>query len=258
MSAAPLVVETRPPLVLETRNVVKRYGHVTALGGVDFELRDGEVLAVIGDNGAGKSTFVKAITGNLAPDGGSIEIDGAPVVIDTPAQARSQGIEVVHQDLALAGDLSTVNNLFLGRELLAPRRRWLTDLDRRAMRRDAEALFDLAGIRLASLNTPIRLLSGGQRQIVAVLRALAFARRLVFMDEPTAALGVTQTARVTELIREAAREGIAVVLISHNLPELLQVADRIVVLRLGKNVADFNAKDVTGPELIAAMTGLTS
>lgn len=245
-------------VVLRAEGITRRFGHVWALRGAALEVRRGEVIGLVGDNGAGKSTFVKAITGNLKPDSGVIEINGRPTQIGNPAEARDLGIEVVHQDLALAGDLSAVANLFLGRERLAPSRRWLNDLDRTRMRREAKTLFELADIRLPSLSTPVRSLSGGQRQIIAVLRALAFAQNLVFMDEPTAALGVTQTARVTELIRLAASEGVAVVLISHNLPELLDVADRVVVLRHGRSVETFDSATVTGTELIASMTGLSA
>jgi simple sugar transport system ATP-binding protein len=242
---------------LTARGVTKRYGHVVALQGVDFDAYQGEVVALIGDNGAGKSTFVKIISGTLAMDEGEIRIDGAPVELGTPNAARRAGIETVYQDLALAMDLDTPSNLFLGREL---RRSGILGslgfLDKRAMRREALAAFQALGVRPGDPDRPVSFLSGGQSQSVAVARASAWAKRFVIMDEPTAALGHVQTERVLDLIRRVRDRGICVILISHNLPDVLKVADRIEVLRLGRRVAQFHANSTSLGEVVAAMTGM--
>ncbi|GGM35624.1 sugar ABC transporter ATP-binding protein [Longimycelium tulufanense] len=242
--------------LLEARNVVKHYGSVEALRGASFEVRAGEVVALIGDNGAGKSTLVKCLSGVEQPDSGEILLDGRRVRLDSPTRARALGIETVYQDLAVAPDLDPAANLFLGREL---RRRglfgWLGMVDKAEMRRRAAEQFQRLGVRVQSLDVPIGSLSGGQRQGVAVTRAVVWANRVVFMDEPTAALGVVQRERVLEVIRRVRDSGIAVVLISHNMPEVQAVADRVEVLRLGRRVARFRAADVTLEELVGAMTG---
>ncbi len=239
--------------VLEARHVSKRYGHVQALDGADFTVRPGEVTALIGDNGAGKSTLVKILAGATRPDGGAILIDGAPVHLASPAEARGHGIETVYQDLALAPDLDAAANLHLGRELYLVR--WLRVLNRRAMRERATAAFADLGIELPDVRAPVITLSGGQRQSVAVARAVAYASRIIFMDEPTAALGVVQRGRVLDVIRRVRDRGISVVLISHNMPEVLAIADRIQVLRLGRRVATFTAGQASVEELVGAMTG---
>jgi simple sugar transport system ATP-binding protein len=239
--------------LLEARGVTRRFGHVQALRGAAFTAYAGEVVALIGDNGAGKSTLVKTLAGALRPDSGQILLDGRPVHLSDPVAAQRLGIETVYQDLALAHDLDAAANLFLGRELT--RFPFLNVLDRAAMRRRAVEAFDELGIRLPDLSAPVRQLSGGQRQCVAVARAVAWASKVVFMDEPTAALGVVQRAQVLDLIRRVRDRGVTVVLISHNMPEVLAVADRVEVLRLGRRVARFTAADTSVEELVSAMTG---
>ncbi|WP_405162505.1 ATP-binding cassette domain-containing protein [Nocardia sp. NBC_01499] len=245
--------------VLQADGLVKRYGGVEALRGANFAVSAGEVVALIGDNGAGKSTLVKCLSGAEQPDSGRILLDGKQVVLNTPTAARKLGVETVYQDLAVAPDLDPAANLFLGRELvrkgLAGR---LGMLDRTAMRAQAVEHFRRLGVTLQSADVPIGSLSGGQRQSVAVARAVMWASKVVFMDEPTAALGVVQRERVLDVIRRVAGEGIAVVLISHNMPEVLAVADRIEVLRLGRRVARFTAAEATLEQLVGAMTGALS
>ncbi|WP_370101798.1 ATP-binding cassette domain-containing protein [Streptacidiphilus sp. MAP12-20] len=236
--------------------MTKRFGHVQALDGADFAAFAGEVVALVGDNGAGKSSLVKALSGTLRPDGGEILVDGRAVQLATPLDARRHGIETVYQDLSLAPDLDAAANLHLGRELcrggLLGR---LHVLDRSAMRAAAIAAFAELGVDLPDVAVPVAALSGGQRQSVAVARAVAFANRIIFMDEPTAALGVVQRGRVLDTIRRVRDRGIAVVLISHNMPEVLSVADRVEVLRLGRRVARFSASRTSVEELVGAMTG---
>jgi simple sugar transport system ATP-binding protein len=239
--------------LLEARGVTRRFGHVQALRGAAFTAHAGEVVALIGDNGAGKSTLVKALAGALRPDSGEILLDGRPVHLADPVAAQRLGIETVYQDLALAHDLDAAANLFLGRELT--RFPFLNLLDRAAMRLRATEAFEELGIRLPDMSAPVRQLSGGQRQCVAVARAVAWASRIVFMDEPTAALGVVQRGQVLDLIRRVRDRGVTVVLISHNMPEVLAVADRVEVLRLGRRVARFTAADTSVEELVSAMTG---
>jgi simple sugar transport system ATP-binding protein len=239
--------------VLEARRVIKRFGHVRALDGADFRVLTGEVVALIGDNGAGKSTLVKVLSGVMRPDAGQTLVDGAPVSLTSPAEARRHGIETVYQDLALAPDLDSAANLHLGREIyLIP---FLRVLNRGAMRRNAVAAFAELGVELPDVSAPVATLSGGQRQSVAVARAVAYASRIIFLDEPTAALGVVQRGRVLDTIRRVRDRGMSVVLISHNMPEVLAVADRVEVLRLGRRVAVFKAADTSVEELVGAMTG---
>jgi simple sugar transport system ATP-binding protein len=239
--------------LLEARGLVKRYGHVQALDGAGFTAYHGEVVALIGDNGAGKSTLVKVLSGAIRPDGGQILVEGKPVELSSPLDARGYGIETVYQDLALAPDLDPAANLYLGRELY--RVKALKILNRSEMRRLSETAFDALGIRLPDITAPVGTLSGGQRQSVAVARAVAFASKLIFMDEPTAALGVVQRQRVLDTIKRVRDQGVTVVLISHNMPEVLAVADRIEVLRLGRRVARYAAADTSIEELVGAMTG---
>ncbi|MEU5693668.1 ATP-binding cassette domain-containing protein [Actinosynnema sp. NPDC020468] len=242
--------------LLAARELVKHYGGVEALRGASFTAHAGEVVALVGDNGAGKSTLVKCLSGAETPDSGTIAFDGAEVTLPSPTAARALGIETVYQDLAVAPDLDPAANLFLGREI---RRRGLLGalgvLDRAEMRRRAAESFADLGVSLQSLDVPIGSLSGGQRQSVAVARSVVWASRLVFMDEPTAALGVVQRERVLDVVRRVRDRGLAVVLISHNMPEVLAVADRVEVLRLGRRVARFTAADTTVEELVGAMTG---
>ncbi|REF35429.1 ATP-binding cassette domain-containing protein [Thermasporomyces composti] len=241
---------------LQAIGLVKTYGHVQALRGADFSVYPGEVVALVGDNGAGKSTLVKCLSGTERPDAGVIRFDGRVVSLDSPAEARRLGIEVVYQDLALAADLDPAANLFLGREPVRPGLLGrLGVLDRRYMRRRATKAFGDLGIELPDPSAPVASLSGGQRQSIAVARAVAWASKVVFMDEPTAALGVVQRERVLDVIRRVRDRGVAVVLISHNMPEVLAVADRVEVLRLGQRVARFTAREASLDDLVAAMTG---
>jgi simple sugar transport system ATP-binding protein len=242
--------------LLAARRISKRFGHVHALRDADFDVFPNEVVALIGDNGAGKSTLVKILSGTLHPDAGEIWFEGRRVAIATPLAARHLGIETVYQDLALAPELTPAANLFLGREELRPGILGkLGFLDNATMRnRSKEALARL-GTGLQESDTEVANLSGGQRQSVAVGRAITWASKVIFMDEPTAALGVVQAQKVLELIRRVRDSGISIVFISHNMPQVLEVADRIEVLRLGKRVARFKAGEATVEDLIAAMTG---
>jgi simple sugar transport system ATP-binding protein len=242
--------------VLEAVNIVKHYGSVEALRGASFEVRAGEVVALIGDNGAGKSTLVKCIVGVEQPTAGAVRFEGKPVHFDSPTAARQLGIETVYQDLAVAPDLDPSANLYLGRELRRPGiLGWLGMLDKGEMKRRAVKEFERLGIQLQDTDVPIGSLSGGQRQSVAVARSVVWASKVVFMDEPTAALGVVQRERVLDVIRRVRDEGIAVVLISHNMPEVLAVSDRVEVLRRGRRVARFKASDASLEDLVGAMTG---
>ncbi len=243
--------------ILEARGLVKTYGHVQALRAANFSAYPGEVVALVGDNGAGKSTLVKCLAGAAQPDAGEMFFDGKPLRPSTPYDSQELGIETVYQDLALAPDLDGAGNVFLGRELVrAGVLGRLGVLDKRTMRDRARQAFADLGVDLQDADVSVASLSGGQRQSVAVARAVAWASRVVFMDEPTAALGVVQSRRVLEVIRRVRDRGITVVLISHNMPEVLEVADRIEVLRLGRRVARLRAADTNLQELVAAMTGV--
>ncbi|MFI6096845.1 ATP-binding cassette domain-containing protein [Lentzea sp. NPDC051213] len=245
--------------LFEARDLVKHYGTVEALRGAAFSAYAGEVVSLIGDNGAGKSTLVKCLSGVEQPTSGTMLFDGKPISLGSPNDARGLGIETVFQDLAVAPDLDPAANMYLGREILKPGvLGWLGVLDKKAMRRNAAEHFTRFGATLQSIDVPISALSGGQRQSVAVARSVAWASKLVFMDEPTAALGVVQRERVLDVIKRVRDEGIAVVLISHNMPEVLSVSDRVEVLRLGRRVARFKAADTTVEELVGAMTGALS
>jgi simple sugar transport system ATP-binding protein len=242
--------------ILEATGLSRSFGHVRALDAADFDIYPGEVVAVIGDNGAGKSTLVKALTGNLALDTGEIKFEGKPVHITSPQQASSLGMEVVYQDLALAPHLNPVQNMFLGREL--SRKGVLGRLgfmDEKTMREKAKQSFAELGGTVRSMSAPIGSMSGGQRQQVAIARAISWADKVVFLDEPTAALGVVQTQNVLESIKRVKAKGIAVILISHSMPHVLEVADRVQVLRLGRRVATFDASKTSVEELVGAMTG---
>jgi ABC-type sugar transport system ATPase subunit len=247
-------MQQRP--ILEVHNIHKRFGRVVALRGANFDLYAGEVHALVGDNGAGKSTLIKIISGVFQPDAGEILIDGQPVTIHSPLEARVLGIETVYQDLALANHLDAAANLFLGREeLLPPPLGWFGFLDKRTMRRRAEEEMRRLKIGIKSVEQPVLTLSGGQRQAVAVARAVAWGKRIVIMDEPTAALGVRESLMVLQLIREIRNHGIGVIMISHNLPEVFEVADRITVMRLGQTVADFRKEETSMEEIVRLMTG---
>jgi simple sugar transport system ATP-binding protein len=243
-------------VVLGTRGVSKSFGAVQALKDVDFEVRSGEVVALIGDNGAGKSTFINAITGVFPPDTGEITFEGEPVRFESPHDARERGIETVYQDLAVAPQLDAVGNIFLGRERYRPGILGrLGLLDGARMRRETEEQLADLNVRIRDLNKPLSTFSGGQRQGVAVARAVMWASKVVIMDEPTAALGVAQVEMVLDLIRRVRDTGIPVVFISHNMPHVFDVADRICVLRLGELVAELDTKNNTTDDAVAAMTG---
>jgi simple sugar transport system ATP-binding protein len=244
----------RVPL-LEARRLRKQFGHVQALDSVDFTVYPGEICALVGDNGAGKSTLVKILAGAQMPDSGDILIDGQRVEISSPPRAQELGIETVYQDLALAPELTPTANLFLGREIL--RSGVLGKfgvLDRKTMNAQAMEAFAALGVRLRSSKIPVASLSGGQRQSVAIARAATWARKLVMLDEPTAALGVVQTQRVVDLVRRVRDNGTTVVLISHNMQQVLEVADRVEVLRLGQRVARLDTSTTSVEELVTAMT----
>jgi fructose transport system ATP-binding protein len=244
-------------IVMQARGLVKRYGQVTALDGADFELRAGEILAVIGDNGAGKSSLIKALSGATIPDEGEIVLDGKPIHFKSPIDARRVGIETVYQDLAVAPAMTIAENLFLGREI---RRQGILGsvfrmLDKKKMlQTSVERMNDLkVGIR--SMTQAVETLSGGQRQCVAVARAAAFAEHVVILDEPTAALGVKEGNMVLELIRRVRDKGLPVILISHNMPHVFEIADRIHVARLGRRAAVLNPKKISMSDTVAVMTG---
>jgi fructose transport system ATP-binding protein len=243
--------------VLEAKGLFKRYGQVVALGGADFQLLRNEVLAVIGDNGAGKSTLIKALSGALSPDAGEILVDGERVRFHSPLDARRHGIETVYQDLAVAPALDISENLFLGRELRrkGPLGAVLRMVDKGAMAERARAAMGELNIGIGSVRQPVETLSGGQRQGVAVARSAAFARNVIIMDEPTAALGVKESGQVLDLIRRIRERGLPVILISHDMPHVWEVADRIHIQRLGKRIAVINPKDVSSSDGVAIMTG---
>lgn len=248
--------ETRTPFLV-ARGLVKHFGHVTALDGADFDLAAGEVVALIGDNGAGKSTLVKMLAGALAPDEGEISLDGGVVHLRTPAEARRCGIETVYQDLAVAPALDVVANMFLGRELRrpGPLGSVFRVLDHGAMREAARGHLRDLGISLKSVTQSVETLSGGQRQAVAVARAAAWGRRVIILDEPTAALGVKQSGQVLDLVRRIRDRGLSVVLISHNMPHVFDVADRIAIMRLGRRVAVLRPADTTMADVVSIMVG---
>ncbi len=237
---------------LEARSIVKTFGHVRALRGASFEAYPGEVTALVGDNGAGKSTLIKILSGVHSQDTGEIVVDGNVVQMNTPRDAAALGIETVYQDLALAPDLDAPANVFLGREL----RRFRVLHDQKKMRKETEARFKELGVGLVQdLRVPVASFSGGQRQSVAIARAAMWAEHVIIMDEPTAALGVVQTANVLKLIETVRDRGLAVVLISHNLREVLEIADRIEVMRLGARVARFRRGESDIERLIASISG---
>ncbi|MDO8772120.1 MAG: ATP-binding cassette domain-containing protein [Burkholderiaceae bacterium] len=245
------------PLVLQAKNIVKRYGQVTALDGVDFELRAGEILAVIGDNGAGKSSLIKVLSGAVTPDSGEMLLDGKPVHFRSPMDARRAGIETVYQDLAVAPAMSIAENLFLGRETLRPGilGKVLRLIDKPSMLKEAIHHMNELKIGIRSMNQAVETLSGGQRQGVAVARSAAFAQHVVIMDEPTAALGVKEGNMVLELIRRVRDKGLPVILISHNMPHVFEVADRIHIQRLGRRAAVVDPKKISMSDTVAVMTG---
>ena len=245
-----------PPSLLALNGVSKRFGAVQALAGVDFEVRAGEVVGLVGDNGAGKSTLVKIISGIYSPDDGEISMDGVPVSIRTPEDATQLGIATVYQDLALADNLDVVANLFLGHEELSTgpaRAAW--QIDETAMEHRSHELLEQFAVTIPNVRTEVAALSGGQRQQVAVARSLLGEPKVVLLDEPTAALGVAQTAQVLRLIKQLRERGLGVLVISHNLADVFEVADRVFVLRLGRPAGTFDVATATQDEVVAAITG---
>jgi simple sugar transport system ATP-binding protein len=245
--------------VLEVSDLSKSYGVVRALSNVNLEIRAGEVLGLLGDNGAGKTTLVKCLSGITRPDSGVISVDGREVAFASPDDARRIGIEAVHQNLALVDALDVTANLFLNRELRKPARlSWVGWMDKRAMHREAEEILARLQIRIPSVRHQIERLSGGQRQAVAVGRAAAWGQHIVLMDEPAAALGVQQAHHVLELVDRLSTEGVAVLFISHNMQQVLEICDRAIVLRHGQVVGDVAIETVTATDLVGLITGATS
>ncbi|MGB0661409.1 MAG: ATP-binding cassette domain-containing protein [Mangrovicoccus sp.] len=244
--------------VLKARGLVKRYGRVTALDHCDFDLMPGEILAVIGDNGAGKSSLIKALSGAVQADAGTVELEGKQVQFPSPLDAQDAGIATVYQTLALSPALSVVDNMFMGREIRKPGflGKYLRALDHGKMRDIArEKLSDLGLMTIQNIDQPVETLSGGQRQGVAVARAAAFGSKVIILDEPTAALGVKESRRVLDLILDVKSRGIPIILISHNMPHVFEVADRIHVHRLGRRLCVIRPEDYTMSDAVAFMTG---
>jgi fructose transport system ATP-binding protein len=256
-SSAASTTSSRQP-VLEARGLVKTFGHVVGLAGVDLDLYPGEVLAVIGDNGAGKSTLIKCLSGAMTPDGGTIKVDGREATFRSTQEAREAGIETVYQTLAVAPALDIASNLFLARE---ERRAGVLGsvfrmLDTGGMKRKSKQFIDELGIRtLQNINQSVETLSGGQRQVVAVARTAAFGSKVVILDEPTAALGVRETGQVLRLVRDLKARGLGIILISHNMPNVFEVADRIHIQRLGRGIGVISPESHTPAEAVAIMTG---
>ncbi|HUB11981.1 MAG TPA: ATP-binding cassette domain-containing protein [Acetobacteraceae bacterium] len=246
-----------PSLAMQATGLTKHYGHVVAMEGAEFELARGEILAVVGDNGAGKSTLIKALAGALIPDSGQVYVDGRPVRFASPLDARMVGIETVYQELALANQLDIAQNMFLGREMRKPGvlGAVLRQLDKKRMRQQAVGQMHNLGIRVQSVRQAIETLSGGQRQAVAVARAAAWGRKVVILDEPTAALGVRESHQVLDLIRRVREQGLSVVLVSHSMPEVFAIADRIHIHRLGRRAAVVSPKTIAMSDVVAVMTG---
>lgn len=245
-------------LVFEARNLVKRYGRVVALDGTDFELRAGEVLAIIGDNGAGKSSLIQCLAGAIQPDEGTILIENSEVVLKSPVEARKIGIETVFQTLAVSPARDISSNIFLGREQRKPgwQGKVLRMLDKKFMREESLRVMNDLGLQtLQNINQTVETLSGGQRQGVAVARAAAFGSKVVILDEPTAALGVKESGQVVKLIKDINSRGIPVVLISHNMPQIFEVADRIHIQRLGKRIALVETQKISMSDAVALMVG---
>jgi ABC-type sugar transport system ATPase subunit len=243
--------------ILELRGISKSFGPVRALSNVSFSLFPGEVMALVGDNGAGKSTLISVVSGSTPPDEGTILVDGKAHVFETAVQSRKAGIETVFQTLALAPTLDIAENVYLGREMIRrdPLGRWLKWMDKRAMRRSVGEGFDRLGLSLPPLHTKAGSLSGGQRQAVAIARAVLWGSHIVLLDEPTAALGAKQIEIVLSFVKRLKDHGVAVIFISHNMQHVLRVADRVVVLRLGRKVFDGARANLTGPQLVGLMTG---
>lgn len=250
-----------PETILSARGLVKRYGRVTALDRCDFDLYPGEVLAVIGDNGAGKSSMIKALSGAIQPDEGEILVEGKPVQFSSPITAREYGIETVYQTLALSPALSIADNMFMGREIRKPgiMGRMFKQLDKAKMRElSRQKLSELGLMTIQSIDQSVETLSGGQRQGIAVARAAAFGSRVIIMDEPTAALGVKESRKVLDLILTVKAQGMPIILISHNMPHVFEVADRIHIHRLGRRLCVVNPAECEMSDAVALMTGAKS
>jgi len=249
---------TQQQPILSGKNLVKRYGKVTALDHCDFELYPGEIMAVIGDNGAGKSSLIKALSGAVVPDAGEVYLEGQKVNFKSPIDARQAGIETVYQTLAMSPALSIADNMFMGREIRKSgfMGKVLHQLDKKKMEEFArDKLSELGLMTIQNINQAVETLSGGQRQGVAVARAAAFGSKVIILDEPTAALGVKESRKVLELILDVRSRGIPIILISHNMPHVFEVADRIHVHRLGKRLCVIDPKDYTMSDAVAFMTG---
>lgn len=242
--------------ILEAIGLSRAFGHVRALDNANFDIKPGEVVSLIGDNGAGKSTLIKALSGNLTLDAGEIRFEGEPIIMSNPTQASELGIETVYQDLALAPHLSPSENMYLGRELMQPGiGRVFGFMRRKEMRENSRKAFEDLGATVRSLTAPVGSMSGGQRQAIAIARAVAWASKVIFLDEPTAALGVRQTKNVLDMIKRVRDRGVAIVFISHSMPHVMEVSDRIQVLRLGTRVASLDAGKTSMEELVGLMTG---
>ncbi|MCH2077557.1 MAG: ATP-binding cassette domain-containing protein [Rhodobacteraceae bacterium] len=244
--------------ILKARNLVKRYGRVTALDHCDFDLMPGEILGVIGDNGAGKSTLIKALCGAVIPDQGDVFLDGKKVSFSSPIEAREEGIETVYQTLAMSPALSIADNMFMGRELRKPgiMGKVFGQLDKKQMQNFArQKLSELGLMTIQNINQAVETLSGGQRQGVAVARAAAFGSKVIILDEPTAALGVKESRRVLDLIQDVKARGIPIILISHNMPHVFEICDRIHVHRLGKRLTVIDPREYEMSDAVAFMTG---
>ncbi len=248
------VINTSQP-ILECNGVTKRFGGLTAVNQVSLKVHHGEVIGLVGDNGAGKSTLIQIISGVYSPDEGQIFVEGEKVAFSTPMDARNAGIETIYQDLALATNLSAADNIFLGREILKEKSKVFSFLDRKVMREEAKVILKELDINIPGLDRPIRELSGGQRQAVAISRSIYWNAKLLIMDEPTAALGVPEQRKVYELVRKLKERNVPIIVISHNMNDVFAVADRIIVLRRGKKVADVKAADTNDEEVVSWMVG---
>jgi D-xylose transport system ATP-binding protein len=245
-----------PSTVLEVDRLTKRFGNHTALDAVSLSVSEGEIVALLGDNGAGKSTLVKCIAGVQRPDEGEISLGGERFHADTPAEVRQRGVGIVYQDLALFDNMSVAENLFAGSEPCWPRRlRGFGVVRKRAMMEQARTTLGRLEVRIPNLRTPVGLLSGGQRQAIAVCKGIGFAEKLVILDEPTAALGLRERGNVLRLIRQLPEAGVAVIVISHNLEEVISVADRAVILRQGKKVGELQASDANHEAMVSMIVG---
>jgi ABC-type sugar transport system ATPase subunit len=245
------------PVVLEASGITKRYGAVVALGDASITLRQGEVLGLVGDNGAGKSTLLKVLSGAVPPDEGEIRLEGKPVTFKRPHDALDAGIETVYQDLALVDTMSAFQNVYLGREPLAksPVLRALNLVNDRTMRRRSREVLDELGVKIPSVNVSVKGMSGGQRQCLAIARAILWGRRIVILDEPTAALGVRESQQVLDLILRLKRHDVSVIVVSHNMQQLATVADRVTVMRLGRSIATRDVRQTSVEQIVGLITG---